>query len=63
VQHCLVGSEMCIRDRSFAQLSIVVSSGEAEIVFGTDLDYVERARLAILIDQHFNGTEEIPRGV
>jgi hypothetical protein len=48
---------------SFAQLSIVVSSGEAEIIFGTDLDYVERARLAILIDQHFNGTEEIPRGV
>jgi hypothetical protein len=47
---------------SFAQLSVVVSSGEAEIVFGTDLDYVERARLAILIDQHFNGTEEIPQG-
>jgi hypothetical protein len=47
---------------SFAQLSVVVSSGEAEIVFGADLDYVERARLAILIDQHFNGTEEIPRG-
>ena len=47
---------------SFAQLSVVVSSGEAEIVFGTDLDYVERARLAILIDQHFNAPEEIPRG-
>jgi hypothetical protein len=47
---------------SFAQLSVVVSSGEAEIVFGTDLDYVERARLAILIDQHFNAQEEIPRG-
>jgi hypothetical protein len=24
---------------------------------------VERARLAILIDHHFNGTEEIPQGV
>ena len=47
---------------SFAQLSVVVSSREAEIVFGTDLDYVERARLAILIDHHFNGTEEIPQG-
>jgi hypothetical protein len=23
---------------------------------------VERARLAILIDHHFNGTEEIPQG-
>jgi hypothetical protein len=48
---------------SFAQLSVVVSSGEAEIVFGTDLDYVERARLSILIDQHFNAPEEIPQGV
>ncbi len=47
---------------SFAQLSIVVSSGEAEIVFGADLDHAERARLAILVDHHFNGTEEIPRG-
>jgi hypothetical protein len=45
---------------SFAQLSIVVASGEAEIVFGADLEHAERARLAILIDQHFNGTEEIP---
>jgi hypothetical protein len=47
---------------SFAQLSIVVSSGEAEIVFGADLEYAERARLATLIDHHFNCTEEIPRG-
>jgi hypothetical protein len=48
---------------SFAQLSVVVSSGDGEIIFGEDLDYVERARLAILIDQHFNALEEIPRGV
>jgi len=47
---------------SFAQLSIVVSSGEAEIVFGADLEHAPRARLAILIDHHFNGAEEIPRG-
>jgi hypothetical protein len=47
---------------SFAQLSIVVASGEAEIVFGADLEHAERARLATLIDHHFNGTEEIPRG-
>ena len=47
---------------SFAQLSVVVSGGDGEIVFGTDLDHAQRARLAILIDHHFNGTEEIPRG-
>lgn len=39
----------------FAQLSVVVGCGEAEIVFGDDLDHAERARLAILIDHHFNG--------
>jgi hypothetical protein len=47
---------------SFAQLSIVVSSGEAEVVFGADLEHAPRARLAILIDHHFNGMEEIPLG-
>lgn len=47
---------------SFAQLSIVVSSGEAEIAFGSDLEHAERARLAILIDHHYNGAEEAPRG-
>ncbi|NBV48047.1 MAG: hypothetical protein EBR95_03125 [Verrucomicrobia bacterium] len=48
---------------NFAQLSIVVSCRDGEIVFGTDLGHEQRARLAILIDHHFNGTEEIPRGV
>ncbi len=43
------------------QLSVVVSSGGEEIVFGTDLDHAERARLAILIDHYYNGAEEIPR--
>ena len=38
-----------------AQLSVVVGSGAAEVAFGTQLDHVERARLAILIDHYFNG--------
>ena len=38
------------------QLSVVVSSGEEEIVLGADLDHAERARLAILIDHFYNGT-------
>jgi hypothetical protein len=38
-----------------AQLSVVVGSGAAEVAFGTHLDHNERARLAILIDHHFNG--------
>jgi hypothetical protein len=37
------------------QLSVVVGSGAAEVAFGTHLDHLERARLAILIDHHFNG--------
>lgn len=40
---------------SFAQLSAVVGSADAEIAFGDDLDHAERARLAILIDHYFNG--------
>jgi hypothetical protein len=44
------------------QLSVVVASGAAEVAFGTHLDHLERARLAILIDHHFNGTKEISRG-
>jgi len=40
---------------SFGQLSVVVASGEAEVVFGTDLGHEERARLAILIDDFYNG--------
>jgi hypothetical protein len=47
---------------SFAQLSVVVSGGDGEIVFGTDLDHARRARLAILIDHHYNGAAEISRG-
>ncbi len=46
----------------FAQLSMVVSGGDGEIVFGTDLDHARRARLAILIDHHYNGADEISRG-
>jgi len=38
-----------------ALLSVVVASGGEEVVFGTDLDREERARLAILIDHYFNG--------
>lgn len=40
---------------SFAQLSVVVGSADAEIAFGDDLNHEERARLAILIDHYFNG--------
>jgi hypothetical protein len=36
-------------------LSLVVASGPSEIDFGADLDRPERARLAILIDQFYNG--------
>ncbi len=39
------------------QLSVVVSSGDEEIVLGADLDHAERARLAILIDHYYNGSE------
>lgn len=37
----------------YAQLSIVVMSCSREIVFGDDLDYRERARIALLIDHHY----------
>jgi hypothetical protein len=40
---------------SFAVLSLVVASGESEVAFGTDLGRPERARLAILIDEFYNG--------
>jgi len=40
---------------AYAQLSVVVGSGEAEIVLGDDLEHDKRARLAILIDHYFNG--------
>ena len=42
------------------QLAVVVASGEAEIVLGTDLHHDERARLAVLIDHYFNGAAEAP---
>ena len=41
---------------SFAVLSLVVASGESEVAFGADLGRPERARLAILIDEFYNGT-------
>lgn len=47
---------------SYAQLSVVVAAGEGEIVLGADLDHAERARLAILIDHYYNGTESYGRG-
>jgi hypothetical protein len=40
---------------TWGQLSVVVGSGAAEVAFGTQLDHNERARLAILIDHHYNG--------
>jgi hypothetical protein len=48
---------------SYAQLSVVVGSGDAEIALGDDLNHDERARLAILIDHYYNGPEEVPRPV
>ncbi|MBM3825808.1 MAG: hypothetical protein FJ410_03695 [Verrucomicrobia bacterium] len=47
---------------SYAQLSVVVSSDEAEIVLGADLHHAERARLAILIDHYYNGSELYGQG-
>lgn len=47
---------------SYAQLSVVVSSAEVEIVLGADLDHAERARLAILIDHYYNGSELYGQG-
>ena len=40
---------------SFAVLSVVVASGDSEVAFGADIDRPERARLAILIDEFYNG--------
>jgi hypothetical protein len=57
------------RGGSYAQLSVVVGSGEAEIALGDDLNHDERARLAVLIDHYYNGSElytaagETPRPV
>jgi hypothetical protein len=34
-----------------------VGSAEAEIALGDDLNHAERARLAILIDHYYNGSE------
>lgn len=44
------------RGGSYAQLSVVVGSGDAEIALGVDLKHDERARLAILIDHYYNGS-------
>jgi hypothetical protein len=44
------------RGGSYAQLSVVVGSGEAEIALGDDLNHDERARLAVLIDHYYNGS-------
>ena len=51
------------RGGSYAQLSVVVGSGDAEIALGVDLNHDERARLAILIDHYYNGSEELTRPV
>ena len=48
--------------RYYPLLSVVVSSDGREVAFGEKLPLEQRVRLAILIDHHFNGTEEIPRG-
>jgi hypothetical protein len=44
------------RGGTYAKLSLVVGSGEAEIALGDDLNHDERARLAVLIDHFYNGT-------
>jgi hypothetical protein len=49
------GARLSGKHSSYAQLSVVVGSGDAEIAFGDDLNHEERARLAILIDHYFNG--------
>jgi hypothetical protein len=48
--------------RYYPLLSVVVTSDGREVAFGEKLPLEQRVRLAILIDHHFNGTEEIPRG-
>jgi hypothetical protein len=51
------------RGGTYAKLSLVVGSGDAEIALGDDLNHDERARFAILIDHYYNGSEELPRPV
>lgn len=55
------GARLSGKHGSYAQLSVVVGSGDAEIALGDDLNHAERARLAILIDHYYNGSEELPR--
>ncbi len=55
------GARLSGKHGSYAQLSVVVGSGDAEIALGDDLKHDERARLAILIDHYYNGSEELPR--
>jgi hypothetical protein len=57
------GARLSGKHGSYAQLSLVVGSGEAEIALGDDLNHDERARLAILIDHYYNGSGEVPRPV
>ena len=49
------GARLSGKHGSYAQLSVVVGAGDAEIALGDDLNHAERARLAILIDYYFNG--------
>jgi hypothetical protein len=49
------GARLSGKHSSYAQLSVVVGSGDAEIALGDDLKHDERVRLAILIDHYFNG--------
>ena len=49
------GARLSGKHGSYAQLSVVVGAGDAEIALGDDLNHAERARLAILIDNYFNG--------
>jgi hypothetical protein len=55
------GARLGGKHGSYAQLSVVVGSGDAEIALGDDLNHAERARLAILIDHYYNGSEEVTR--
>ncbi len=55
------GARLSGKHGSYAQLSLVVGSGDVEIALGDDLNHAARARLAILIDHYYNGAEEIPR--
>ena len=55
------GARLSGKHSSYAQLSVVVGSVDAEIALGDDLNHAERARMAILIDHYYNGSEELPR--